>query len=143
MKARIKKAVTACAAVALFFPASAFSQEDAAGVDAAIAAIIAEGAADAEATAPAGEPVAAGAAAVPDKAAVIDIVEAETAGDEAAEEVDAILAEAGMAEATTPAPAAIMSPDNAGAKGDGEKLVSMAFENTSLQIGRASCRERV
>lgn len=133
MKARIKKALTACAAVALFFPASAFSQEDAAGVDAAIAAIIAEGAADAEATAPAGEPVAAGAAAAPDKAAVIDIVEAETAGDEAAEEVDAILAEAGMAEATTPAPAAIMSPDNAGAKGDGEKLVSMAFENTSLQ----------
>ncbi len=133
MKARIKKTLTACAAVALFFPASAFSQEDAAGVDAAIAAIIAEGEADAEAAAPAGEPVAAGEAAVPDKAAVIDIVEAETSGDEAADEVDAILAEAGMAEAMTPAPAAIMSPDNAGAKGDGEKFVSMAFEDETLE----------
>ena len=133
MKARLKKTLTACAAVALFFPASAFSQEDAAGVDAAIAAIIAEGEADAEAAAPAGEPVAAGEAAVPDKAAVIDVVEAEISGDEAADEVDAILAEAGMAEAMTPAPAAIMSPDNAGAKGDGEKFVSMAFEDETLE----------
>ncbi len=133
MKSRMQKILTACLATALFCAGYAFSQDDAASVDAAIAAIIAEGETEADAPPTVAEPVAEVVVDFPEGATARDVTKTDVATEEAAAEVDAILAEAGVAETWAPVSSTAMTPAGSGVNSDNnEKFVSMAFENSSL-----------